>query len=299
MTLLITQNAIQLPYRVNMNVPAMKISVITPVYNAQTMIRDCMESVAAQGYQNKEHIIIDGLSSDNTVAVVNSCKRGVVKLVSEKDGGIYDAINKGIGLADGDVVCFLSADDMFAHENVLQCIAGAFQIHAQADMVYGDIIYVERNDLTKVVRYWKSSQFKPGLFKKGWMAPNTALFIRKEVFKKYGGFNLKLKMASDYELQFRFFEKYKLKSVYQPGIIVRMRTGGVSNSNWRSIYNSVSECYDALVYQNVRFPLIYIWNILFYRLKQIKIPADVKKINQEQANLFLQKLENSCSSPNP
>jgi len=258
-----------------------------------------MESVAAQGYQNKEHIIVDGLSSDNTVAVVNSCKRGVIKLVSEKDEGIYDALNKGIELADGDVVCFLSADDMFAHENVLQCIADTFQLHVQADMVYGDIIYVERNDLSKVVRYWKSSTFKPGLFKKGWMAPNTALFIRKEVFKTHGVFNLKLKMASDYELQFRFFEKHKLKSVYLPGIMVRMRTGGVSNSNWRNIYNSVRECYDALVYQNVRFPLIYIWNILFYRLRQIKIPPDVKKLNQEQANLFLQKLEHLCSSPNP
>ena len=258
-----------------------------------------MESVAIQGYLNKEHIIVDGLSSDNTVAVINNCKRGVVKLVSEKDEGIYDALNKGIELAGGDVVCFLSADDMFAHENVLQSIADAFQIHVHADMIYGDIIYVERNNLSNVVRYWKSSQFKPGLFKKGWMAPNTALFVRKEMFKKYGGFNLKLKMASDYELQFRFFEKHKLKSVYLPGIIVRMRTGGVSNSNWKSIYKSVRECFDALVYQNVHFPLIYILNILFYRLKQIKIPPDVKKLNYEQANLFSQKLEHSCSSLNP
>jgi glycosyltransferase involved in cell wall biosynthesis len=295
MTLPIIQNAIQLPSQVDMNVPAMKISVITPVYNAETMISHCMESVAAQVYQNKEHIIVDGLSSDSTVAVVNSCRRGVVKLVSEMDGGIYDAFNKGIGLADGDVVCFLSADDMFAHENVLQCIADAFQTHVQADMIYGDIIYVERNDLSKVVRYWKSSQFQAGLFKKGWMAPNTALFIRKEVFRKYGGFSLKLKMASDYELQFRFFEKHKLKSVYLPGIIVRMRTGGVSNSHWKNIYNSVRECYDALVYQNVRFPLIYIWNILFYRLKQIIIPADVKKLNHEQVNLLSQEPGHSCT----
>jgi len=295
MTLPIFQNAIQLQYRVDMNVPTMKISVITPVYNAETMIRDCMESVAAQGYQNKEHIIVDGLSSDNTVAVVNSCKRGVVKLVSEKDTGIYDAFNKGIDLVDGEVVCFLSADDMYAHENVLQSIADALQYHTDVDMIYGDIVYVERNDLSKVVRYWKSSKFKPGLFKKGWMAPNTALFIRKEVFRKYGMFNLKLKMASDYELQFRFFEKHKLKSVYLPGVIVRMRTGGVSNSNWKSIYNSVRECYDALVYQNVRFPLIYIWNILFYRLKQIKIPPAVKKLNHEQVNLLSQKPEHSCT----
>jgi glycosyltransferase involved in cell wall biosynthesis len=276
-----------------MSLQALKISVITPVYNGGAMIKDCMESVAHQTYQNKEHIIVDGLSTDHTVAVINSCKRGFVKLVSEKDNGIYDAFNKGIDLADGQVICFLSADDMYAHQNVLETVADAFDNYTDVDMIYGDIIYVERNDLSKVVRYWKSSPFKQGLFKKGWMAPNTALFIRKEVFKKYGRFNLKLKMASDYELQFRFFEKHRLKSVYLPGIMVRMRSGGVSNSNLKSIYKSIRECYDALNYQNVRFPSIYIWNILVYRLMQIRIPAEVKKLNSEQANLFSQMLAHS------
>jgi len=272
-----------------MSLPALKISIITPVYNGAATIKDCMESVVSQTYQNKEHLIIDGLSSDATVSVVNSAKSDFVKLVSEKDNGIYDAINKGIDFADGDVVCFLSADDMYAHENVLQTIATVFQSHPEADMIYGDILYVDRTDLSKTVRYWKSSTFKPGLFKKGWMAPNTALFLKKKLFKNYGLFSLKLKMASDYELQFRFFERHKLKSVYVPGILVRMRSGGVSNSNLKNIYKSVRECYQALANQNVRYPVIYIFNILFYRLRQTQIPLEVKKLNQAQVSLLLQK----------
>ena len=267
---------------------SVKISVITPVYNGETMMKDCMESVARQSYQNKEHIIVDGLSSDNTVGVVNSSKREFVKLVSEKDKGIYDAFNKGIDLASGDVLCFLSADDMYPHQNVLQSVEDAFKLHAEADMIYGDIVYVDRNDLSKVVRYWKSSPFTHGFFKKGWMAPNTALFIRKDLFKEYGAFSLKFKMASDYELQFRFFERHNLKSVYVPGVLVRMRSGGVSNSSLKNIYRSLKECYDALCYQHVSFPLIYIWNILVYRFKQTKIPSEISRLNDEQVNSLSQ-----------
>ena len=265
-----------------MSLQTLKISVITPVYNGEMMIKDCMESVANQTYQNREHVIVDGLSSDNTVAVVNNSKYGTVKLVSEKDAGIYDALNKGISLATGDIVCFLSADDMYAHTGVLQSIENAFQLHPGVHMVYGDIVYVDRNDLSKVVRYWKSSAFRPGLFKKGWMAPNTALFIRKDIFKEYGFFNLNLKMASDYELQFRFFEKYKLESVYVHDLLVRMRSGGVSNSSLKNIYKSLAECYNALRQQNVTLPFVYIINTLIYRFRQTKIPGEIKQLNLKQ-----------------
>ena len=250
------------------------------------MIMHCMDSVAAQTYSNKEHIIVDGLSSDNTVAVIKNYEKAPIKLLSEKDTGLYDAFNKGIELADGDIICFLCADDMYVHENVLQSIADAFQSNPETDMIYGDIVYVDRNDLSKVVRYWKSSPFKQGLFNQGWMAPNTALFIRKDLFKKYGVFNLKFKMASDYELQFRFFEKHKLRSMYVPGIMVRMRSGGLSNSSLKSVYKSLKECYHALSDQKVSFPLIYIINTLFYRMRQTMVPPEVKKLNQEQLNLM-------------
>jgi len=274
----------------------MKISVITPVYNGGEMIRYCVNSVAKQSYNNKEHIIVDGLSSDNTVSIIKSFEYGHVKLLSEGDKGIYDAFNKGINLATGDVICFLSADDMYAHADVLQSMAALFESHTQIDMAYGDIVYVDRHDLSKINRYWESSPFKSGLFKKGWMAPNTALFIRKNVFRKYGVFNLKFKMASDYELQFRFFETHKLESLYAPGIMVRMRSGGISNSSLKNIYDSLKECYKALSDQNVRFPFVYIINILFYRLRQTKIPNAVKKLNEEQVNGMLFKIIDSTTS---
>jgi len=266
---------------------SLKISVITPVYNGETMIKDCMASVLHQTYQNKEHVIVDGLSSDNTAEVVTSTKTEFVKLISEKDKGIYDAFNKGISLASGDIICFLSADDMYAHEHVFQSIADIFHKQPGLSMVYGDIIYVDRDDLSKVVRYWKSSPFKPGLFKKGWMAPNTGLFIRKDLFTKYGLFNLNLKMASDYELQFRFFEKYKLQSVYVHNLIVRMRSGGVSNSSLRNIYKSLAECYTALRQQKIRFPFIYIINTLIYRFRQTNIPDEIKQLNHKQVEVLL------------
>lgn len=266
----------------------MKISVITPVYNGEAVIKHCMDSVSNQTYANREHVIIDGLSSDKTATVVNGCANTHVKFWSEKDNGMYDAFNKGIEMADGDVICFLCADDMYAHKSVLQTIADTFESHSDIDILYGDIIYVDRNDLSKVTRYWKSCQFKPGLFKKGWLPPNTALFIRQDVFKKYGPFSCKFKMASDYELQYRFFEKYKIKSLYISDIMVRMRSGGVSNSSLKNMYTSLSECYGALSDHTVRFPLLYIANTLLYRLQQTVVPSHVKRLNREQLQLMQQ-----------
>jgi glycosyltransferase involved in cell wall biosynthesis len=220
------------------------------------------------------------------VTTIQNFNGNHIKLLSEKDAGLYDAFNKGIGLADGDVVCFLCADDMYAHENVLQTVAETFRSSAEADMVYGDIAYVDRNNLSKVRRYWKSCQFRKGLFKKGWLPPNTALFIRRDVFKKYGAFSLEFRMASDYEMQFRFFEKHLLKSVYVPGIMVYMRSGGMSNSNLRSMYTSLKECYNALSGQKVVFPIFYIVNTLFYRLRQTRIPSHIKKMTMKHMQVL-------------
>jgi glycosyltransferase involved in cell wall biosynthesis len=266
-----------------MTLEEMKISVITPVFNGAGMIKYCMGSVDAQSYRNKEHVIVDGLSSDNTVTVINNNKAGYVKLLSEKDTGLYDAFNKGIRLATGDIICFLSADDMYAHEHVLESVADTFLMNPGAGMMYGDIVYVDRDDLSSVVRYWKSCPFKPGLFRKGWMAPNTALFIRKEMFDKFGFFDVRYRMAADYELQFRLFEKHLLKSVYFPGVLVRMRSGGVSNSSLGNMYKSLRECHNALSQHHVSNRLMYIINTIFYRIRQKSIPAEIKRLNERQA----------------
>lgn len=251
----------------------MKITVITPVYNGQDTIRSCIESVLNQTYSDKEYIVVDGASKDKTVDIL---KEYPVKWISEKDKGLYDAFNKGIMMATGDIVCFLCADDMYEHKNVLQKIADTFNSKPETEIVYGDIIYVDRNDLSKIKRYWKSSPFTPGLFKKGWLPPNTALFIKRSVFLKYGLFNLKFKMASDYEMQYRFFEKLRVPSVYVPGIMVRMRSGGMSNAGLKGMYTSLKECYYALKNNHVKFPLLYIVNTIIYRLKQLSIPKQFK-----------------------
>lgn len=262
----------------------MKITVITPVFNGQETIRSCIESVLTQSYPDKEYIIIDGGSTDNTVDILKTYKDRSLKWISEKDNGLYDAFNKGIMMATGNVVCFLCADDMYEHTNVLLKIADTFRIHPEAGIVYGDIIYVDKDDLSKIKRYWKSSPFKPGLFKKGWLPPNTALFIRRSVFLQHGLFSLQYKMASDYEMQYRFFEKFRVNSVYISDIMVRMRSGGMSNSSLQSIYKSLKECYNALKDHKVKFPILYIMNTLFYRFKQTFIPKHVKTIQVDQNN---------------
>lgn len=254
----------------------MKITVITPVFNGQETIKSCIESVLTQSYADKEYIIVDGSSTDNTVDILKTYNDKSLKWISEKDKGLYDAFNKGIMMATGDVVCFLCADDMYEHKNVLQKIADTFRFHPEVDIVYGDIIYVDKNDLSKIKRYWKSSPFKPGLFKKGWLPPNTALFIRRSVFLQHGLFSLQYKMASDYEMQYRFFEKLRINSVYISDIMVRMRSGGMSNSGLQGMYKSLKECYDALKHHQVKFPLLYIINTVFYRIRQVPIMRKLK-----------------------
>lgn len=255
----------------------MKITVITPVFNGQDTIESCIESVLIQSYPDKEYVIVDGGSTDNTVDILKTYKDKSLKWISEKDKGLYDAFNKGIMMATGDVVCFLCADDMYEHKNVLQIIADTFISHPETDMVYGDIIYVDKDDLSKIKRYWKSSPFKPGLFKKGWLPPNTALFIKRSAFLTHGLFSLDYRMAGDYEMQYRFFEKLRIPSVYISNIMVRMRSGGMSNSNLQGMYKSLKECYDALNSHGARFSFLYIINTLFYRIKQVNIPNHIKK----------------------
>ena len=256
----------------------MKISVITPVYNGQETIQSCIISVLNQSYPDKEYIVVDGGSTDKTTEILKTYTSPVLKWISEKDKGLYDAFNKGIMIATGDIVCFLCADDMYAHPNVLQKIADVFASNPEAEIVYGDIIYVDKDDLSKIQRYWKSSAFKPGLFKRGWLPPNTALFIRRSVFLQHGLFSLQYKMAADYEMQYRFFEKLQIKSVYISDVMVRMRSGGMSNAGISNMYTSLKECYKALKYHKVKNPIFYIINTMFYRLRQILIPTDIKEV---------------------
>jgi len=207
-----------------------KVSIITVCYNSAKTIEDTIKSVLSQNYKNIEYIIIDGLSTDNTLEIINKYKNEISVIVSEKDNGLYDAINKGIGLASGDIIANLNSDDFYIDENVITDIVAKFE-KENTDLLYSDLYYVEEVNTDKITRYWKSGAYTKGDFYKGWMPPHPTFFVKKDVYKKYGVFNLKLKSAADYEIMLRFIHKYECTVSYLNRVTVRMRVGGVSNSS--------------------------------------------------------------------
>ena len=207
-----------------------KVSIITVCYNSAKTIENTIESVINQTYENIEYIIVDGLSTDNTLEIVNKYKDKIVKVVSEKDKGLYDAINKGIDLATGDIIANLNSDDFYIDNNVIAEVVAKME-ESKSDTLYADLYYVDAIDTNKVVRNWVSGAYKKGLFFKGWMPPHPTFFVRKKVYDKYGKFNLELKSAADYEIMLRFIHKHECSISYLPRVVVRMRIGGVSNVN--------------------------------------------------------------------
>ena len=209
----------------------MKISIITVCYNAEDTIGDTIQSVLSQDYKDVEYIIVDGKSTDRTLEIIQSIKNGI-KLISEKDQGIYDAMNKGINTASGDVIGILNADDVYKNSQVLTAVMDAFK--ANVSIVYGDIEYVKYNDLSKVVRKWKAGVFRSGKFKWGWMPPHPGFFVKKSCYESFGLFNLNLSTSADYELMLRMLEVHHLSCNYIPKTITSMRVGGASNSSLKN-----------------------------------------------------------------
>jgi len=205
-----------------------KVSIITVCYNSAKTIEDTIQSVINQTYPNIEYIIVDGLSNDNTLEVVEKYTTQISKIVSENDNGLYDAINKGIELATGDIIAILNSDDFYVDNKVIVDVVSKM-IEEESDTLYADLYYVDAIDTNKVVRNWVSGKYADGLFFKGWMPPHPTFFVKKEVYNKYGKFNLELKSAADYELMLRFIHKNKCSVSYLPRTVVRMRIGGVSN----------------------------------------------------------------------
>ncbi len=209
----------------------MKISIITITYNSSATIFDTLSSVAAQTYPDIEHIIVDGKSKDNTMDIVKQFPH-VSKAISEPDKGIYDAMNKGINLATGDVIGILNSDDFFSATNVIEKIVREFQAEETLDSVFGDIEFVNPNNLEKVVRYYSSASWNPNKFKYGFMPAHPSFYVRKKFYKEYGLYKTDYKIAADYELLIRFLFKNKLTYKYLNFQFVTMRTGGVSNENF-------------------------------------------------------------------
>jgi len=224
---------------------AMKISLITVTRNSAATVADTLRSVNAQSHPDVEHIVIDGGSSDATLAIVRAEGKRVATLVSEPDRGIYDAMNKGLRLASGDIVGLINSDDFLASADVLATVAAAFT-DPDLDAVYGDLCYVSQTDTSKVVRYWRSAQFTPGLFSRGWAPPHPTLYIRRTVYERLGGFDLAYPLAADLELMARFFEVYHIRARHIPEVFVRMRMGGATNRSLRNIAMQNREIWRAL-----------------------------------------------------
>ncbi len=210
------------------------VSIITASYNSERTITDTLASVASQDYPHIEHIIVDGLSSDKTLDIIKNFGH-VKKIISERDNGIYDAMNKGIGASSGQIVGILNSDDFYPHPEVISRVVQKI-LQDHTDSLYGDLVYVGQNDIHKRLRTWIAGEFKASKFLYGWMPPHPTYFVRKEMYDQWGSFNTSLRSAADYELMLRFLYKHRITVSYLPEIIVKMRSGGVSNS---SIFNRI------------------------------------------------------------
>ncbi len=210
----------------------MKVSIITASFNSASTILDTIKSVITQSYTDIEYIIIDGGSTDATVGIIQAFSPWISHWVSEPDEGIYDAMNKGIHLATGDIIAFLNSDDFYVHSDVISQVVNHFK-RTNADSIYGNIQYVNPHNTQKIVRHWVSGMYQRHKFLLGWMPPHPAFFVKREVYLTLGCFNTRLKTSADYEFMLRTLYKHKVSSDYLPELIVRMRTGGASNRSIR------------------------------------------------------------------
>ena len=212
-----------------------KISIITVCYNSQGTIKHTIDSVRSQDYANVEYIIIDGGSIDWTLKVLDFCKDKIDYFLSEDDNGIYEAMNKGIKVATGDIVGILNSDDFYPNNEVLSKVAKVFS-ESDCDCLYGDLVYVNKGNASRIERYWKSGHFSIAKLDEGWTLPHPTFFVKSSVYDKYGLYNTDLKTAADYEMILRLLYKNRLKVAYIPEIMVKMRMGGESN---KSFWNRV------------------------------------------------------------
>lgn len=251
----------------------MKITVITVCRNSDATIATTMRSVAEQTYPSIEHIVVDGASIDDTLSVVKKYKIEQGAVVSASDSGMYDAMNKGLRLATGDIVGFINSDDFYSSPDALSKIADSFT-DPSVDACYGDLDYVDRERTSVIVRRWRSSKFSPGLFLRGWCPAHPTFYARKHVFDRYGGFDLQYMIAADVELMARFMEVHRISTRYIPEVLVKMRMGGVTNRSWRNVIKQNREIWHALSAHNLSPSLIsFVSNKILLRSKQFLLPA--------------------------
>ena len=221
-----------------------KVSIVTASFRSAATITDTLRSLNIQTYPDIEHIVVDGGSNDETMAIVEREGRRVARAVSERDKGIYDAYNKGLRLVSGEIIGFLNSDDFYCSPTVIEKVARAFADRT-VEAVYADLVYVDKDDTNRIIRHWKSAPYRPGVFKNAFVPAHPTLFLRKSVYDRVGGFDLRYRLAADYEFMLRTFHTHGVKSVYIPEIIVKMREGGATGASVRSIMRQNAEIMQA------------------------------------------------------
>lgn len=249
----------------------MKISIITVVYNNVTTLETAIQSVLSQTYRNIEYIIIDGGSTDGTLDIVDKYKTKISLVISEPDKGLYDAMNKGISMATGDVIGILNSDDLYEDQYVIKDVVLGFEENSNIDLLYGNLFYVKYSDTAKVSRNWVSQSYYPRFFDDGNVPPHPSLFIKKGVYQKISLFNLNYKLAADYELMLRIFKVYNFKSMYLNRYMVRMRLGGATNKSIRNIFNGNREILKAWKDNGLKIPYLLVPKRVIKRIKQFLI----------------------------
>lgn len=239
----------------------LKISIITVTYNSSKTILDTVKSLEMQSYQNIEYIIVDGSSSDNTLEIISTYCTRVTKVISEPDSGIYDALNKGINAATGDMVGFLHSDDLFAYGDAVKDIVSTIESQG-TDAVHADLEYVDKEDTNKRIRLWKSSVYLAKKLKRGWMPAHPTFYMKREKYIQYGAFDLTYKIAADYDSLLRYFGMCGITSAYLPKVLIKMRVGGASNRSLENLIQKTREDIRALRSNGLSWPYaIFIKNI--------------------------------------
>jgi glycosyltransferase len=256
----------------------MKISIITVTYNSEKYLQDCIDSVRKQNYKNIEHIIIDGKSTDGTVRIIGKNSKYISSWVSETDRGMYDAINKGIKMATGDVIGVLNSDDMLASADVIRTIADCFE-QEHTDSVYGNLVYVDPANTHKILRFWKGISYKRYRFRYGWMPAHPTFYIRRKLIDNFGLYESHYYTAADYEFMARYLFRHKVKSCYLDLMVVKMRTGGLSNGNLKGRLRANRR--DYLAMKKNRIPFSFLVSIL---KPLIKIPQFRNQFVQQNNN---------------
>lgn len=247
----------------------MKMSLVTVTYNSDITLTDTILSVLAQSYMNIEYIIVDGLSKDSTVEIIKEYEPqfdGRMRWLSEKDQGLYDAMNKGFEMADGDIIGIINSDDLLADPKAVEKIVKCFEEHEEADAVYANLYYVAKNDTNQIVRHWITG--KQDSFCKGWHPAHPTFYVKKSVYQKYGLFDLDYKLAADFELMLRLIEKECIKLYYLPEPLVRMRLGGATSKNLTNIKRGNMECLRAFKKNGVKVSFLYPLYRLLPKIKQ-------------------------------